>query len=160
MDGLLAALTLATALGCGLVAGVFFAFSSFVMKALARLAPAEAVAAMQSINKLAVTPAFMTALFGTTAACVALAGWALAGWREPFAPWLLAASAVYLVGVIGLTIAYHVPRNQALAKLEPTGAGAARHWARYLSEWTGRNHIRTTAAAAAAAGFTVALHVG
>jgi uncharacterized membrane protein len=30
-------LILAAALGCGLMAGVFFAFSTFVMKALARL---------------------------------------------------------------------------------------------------------------------------
>jgi hypothetical protein len=65
MDGLLVALTIVTALGCGLCAGVFFAFSSFVMKALARLPPADAVAAMQAINVVAVTPAFMAALFGT-----------------------------------------------------------------------------------------------
>ena len=77
MDGLLTALAVATALGCGLNAGVFFAFSSFVMKALARLQPAQGIAAMQSINLVAVTPAFMTALFGTAAACVAVAIWAL-----------------------------------------------------------------------------------
>jgi uncharacterized membrane protein len=35
MDGFLVALTAVGALGCGLNAGVFFAFSSFVMKALA-----------------------------------------------------------------------------------------------------------------------------
>jgi uncharacterized membrane protein len=68
MDGLLVALTAVTALGCGLNAGVFFAFSSFVMKALARLQPAQGIAAMQSINAVAVNPAFMTALFGTAAA--------------------------------------------------------------------------------------------
>jgi len=36
---LLFALTLFAALGCGLVGGVFFAFSTFVMKALSRLPP-------------------------------------------------------------------------------------------------------------------------
>ena len=56
MDGFLAALTVVAALGCGLNAGVFFAFSSFVMKALARLQPALGIAAMQSINLVAVTP--------------------------------------------------------------------------------------------------------
>jgi len=40
MDGLLVALTVVATLGCGLNAGVFFAFSSFVIKALARLQPA------------------------------------------------------------------------------------------------------------------------
>jgi uncharacterized membrane protein len=63
MDGFLAVLTVVAALGCGLNAGVFFAFSSFVMKALARLQSAQGIAAMQSINAVAVTPAFMTALF-------------------------------------------------------------------------------------------------
>jgi hypothetical protein len=56
MDGFLFALTLVTALGCGLNAGVFFAFSSFVVKALPRLQPAQGIAAMQSINLVAVTP--------------------------------------------------------------------------------------------------------
>jgi hypothetical protein len=55
MNKVLAALTVVTALGCGLNAGVFFAFSSFVMKALARLQPAQGIAAMQSINLVAVT---------------------------------------------------------------------------------------------------------
>lgn len=43
-------LKLLAALGCGLIAGVFFAFSTFVMSALARLQPAQGIAAMQSIN--------------------------------------------------------------------------------------------------------------
>ena len=42
MSRLLQWATLATALGCGLSAGVFFAFSAFVMPALDRLAPAQA----------------------------------------------------------------------------------------------------------------------
>ena len=37
VDHLLFALKLFALLGCGLVAGVFFAFSSFVMNALSRL---------------------------------------------------------------------------------------------------------------------------
>jgi uncharacterized membrane protein len=38
------------ALGSGLVGGVFFAFSTFVMRALARVPAAQGIAAMQSIN--------------------------------------------------------------------------------------------------------------
>ena len=62
MDGALFALTLGTALGCGTIAGVFFAFSAFVMKALHRLPAVQGIAAMQSINVVAITPAFMAAL--------------------------------------------------------------------------------------------------
>ncbi len=50
IDNLLFALTFVSALGCGLMAGVFFAFSAFVMHALARLPPAQGIAAMQSIG--------------------------------------------------------------------------------------------------------------
>ncbi len=78
MSGILYAATLVTALGCGLVAGVFFAFSTFVMAALRRLKPEEGIAAMQSINIRVVTPFFMTALFGTAAACLGLIAWAVA----------------------------------------------------------------------------------
>jgi uncharacterized membrane protein len=104
---------------------VFFAFSSFVMRALGRLEPARGLAAMQSINVLAVTPAFMTALFGTGAACLALAVWALVDWDGSFGPYLLVGSGLHLVGVVVLTIAYHVPRNDALARLDPESPGAA-----------------------------------
>src|ERR687889_1483029 len=107
MSAVLYALTLVTALGCGLIAGVFFAFSSFVMKALARLHPAQGVAVMQAINVAAVTPAFMAALFGTALACGALAVWALFAWDERFAPYLLVGGGLYLVGTILLTLAHH-----------------------------------------------------
>jgi uncharacterized membrane protein len=160
MSAPLTALTLAAALGSGLVAGVFFAFSSFVMAGLARLAPADGIAAMQAINVTAVTFAFMLALFGTGAACLALAGWALAEWGEPFAGYLLAGAVLYLTGAIGLTLAYHVPRNDALARLHAGDAGAAEHWSRYVATWTTGNHARTAASLGATAAFALALHVG
>ncbi len=160
MDDLTFALTLVAALGCGLAAGVFFAFSSFVMKALARLQPAEGIAAMQEINVAAVGVAFMLALFGTAAACVAVAGLAVGEWDEPYARYLLAGSALYVTGVIALTIAYHVPRNEALARVGPASEEASRRWSRYVACWTAWNHVRAAAALAAAAALTIALHVG
>ena len=160
MDRFLFTLTLVAALGCGLIAGVFFAFSSFVMKALARLQPAQGVGAMQAINVAAVTPAFMAALFGIAVACGVLAVWAFFAWDEHFAPYLLIGSLLYLVGTIVLTIAYHVPRNDALARVEPHSADAESHWTRYLSGWTAWNHVRAAAALAAAATLTIALHIG
>ena len=58
-------LTILTALGAGLNAGVFFAFSSFVMKALRRLPASQGISAMNAINKAAPTAWFMTAFVGT-----------------------------------------------------------------------------------------------
>lgn len=160
MSGVLYAATLATALGCGLVAGVFFAFSGFVMKALARLHPAQGVAAMQAINVAAVGFTFMAALFGTAVACVALAGWALLAWDEPFAPYLLAGGALYIVGTIVVTIARNVPLNDRLATLHSQGAEAAGRWDEYVTKWTAWNHVRVAASLAAAALLTIALQVG
>ena len=159
MNSYLFVLTLLTALGCAMMAGVFFAFSAFVMKALARLPAVQGVAAMQAINVAAVTPAFMAALFGTAVACGALAVWALFAWDERFAPYLIVGGALYLIGTILLTIVYHVPRNEALARVEPHSAEAESHWKRYLSGWTAWNHLRAATALAAAATLTIALHV-
>lgn len=160
MDRALLALTFVAALGCGLSAGALFAFSSFVMKALARLPAPRGIAAMNSINVMAVTAAFMTAVFGTALACVAVTVSALANWYDSFSPWLLAGSALYLAGTIGLTMGYHVPRNNALAAVEPTSDDAEAHWRRYLAAWTRWNHVRVAVALAAAAALTEGLRVG
>lgn len=159
MSGVLYAATLATALGCGLVADVFFAFSTFVMSALKRLSAAQGIAAMQSINELAVTPAFMAVLFGTAAACLGLVAWAVISLGERPAALVLAGGALYIIGTIGVTIARNVPLNDRLAKLHPQGAAAAGRWDEYVTKWTAWNHVRTAAALAAAATLTIALHV-
>jgi len=150
-------LTLVAALGCTSMAGVFFAFSGFVMAGLARLPSAQGIAAMQWINVAAVRPPLMTALFGTAAACVALDARALTTWGDRRATLLLAGSVFYLIGVVALTITYHVPRNNALAAVDPDSAGAAGLWARYARRWTRANHVRAVAALAAGAAFAMAL---
>ena len=128
MTGPFYAATLATALGCGLVAGVFFAFSTFVMPALKRIPSAEGIAAMQSINVMAVTPAFMAALFGTAVACLGLVVWAAITRSEGPAALVIAGGSLYLVGTIGVTIACNVPLNDGLATLLPQGVDAADRW--------------------------------
>jgi uncharacterized membrane protein len=160
MSGALTALTVATALGCGLVGGVFFAFSTFVMQGLGRLTPSQGVAAMQAINVTAVTFAFMLLLFGTAALSVVVGIWAVVDWQGDTSPYLLAGALLYLAGIIVVTIAYNVPRNDALAALDPEDPAAAGYWARYRSEWTGANHVRTATGLAAAASLTLALIAG
>ncbi|MDQ8044229.1 MAG: anthrone oxygenase family protein [Solirubrobacteraceae bacterium] len=146
---LLHGLTWATALGAGAVGGVFFAFSTFVMKALEDLPPAQGLRAMQSINVAAPNPLFMTALFGTAVGCFVLAGVALRHPERPGSTLTLVAAACYLV-VIGLTAAYHVPHNDALAAVDPRSAGAAAAWHDYAGPWTLLNHVRTVGSLAAA----------
>jgi uncharacterized membrane protein len=160
MNGLVTALTIATAVGCGLNGGVFFAFSSFVMPGLARLRPAEGGAAMQSINVTAVTPVFMTALFGTGALSLAVLVAGVAALDESYGGWLVAGGAVYLAGTIVLTMLYHVPRNNALAAVDPATPEGARVWERYLTEWTTGNHVRALAGVLAAALLVIGVDAG
>ncbi len=157
IDSLLFALTLFSALGCGLVAGIFFAFSTFVMNALARLPPAQGIAAMQSINVAVINPLFGVAFFGTAVACVFLAVSSLLRWHKPGAVYLLVGSLLYLVGTILVTMVFNVPRNDALAAVDPASAEGSGLWADYLSSWTAWNHVRTVAAIAAAAALTISL---
>lgn len=136
--------------GCGIVSGVFFGFSGFVMPALGRLPAPQGVAAMQAINVTAVRPPLMIALFGTAALCVAIAVEAVRSWGTPGAPLRLLAALLYLVGVVGVTVAFNVPRNNALSALDPQGTQAAGYWTTYLDEWTTWNSVRALASGLAA----------
>jgi uncharacterized membrane protein len=157
IDNLLFILMVITALGCGLVAGIFFAFSTFVMRALARLLPAQGIAAMQSINIVVINPWFFAAFFGTAAACLLLAISTLFKWDKPGAAYLLAGCLLYLAGTILVTMIFNVPWNNALAAVDPASADGARLWTGYVTGWTAWNHVRTGAALAAAASITIAI---
>jgi len=156
-DELLKVLIIITALGAGLVAGIFFAFSSFVMKALGRIPPAQGITAMQSINIVVINIWFMTAFFGTAVTCVILVVISLLNWHYPGTVFLLVGSALYLFGTIMVTIACNVPRNNALAAIEPNSDDGAQMWGSYLKSWTIWNHVRTAAAFMAAMLFIIAL---
>ncbi|MGE0702471.1 MAG: DUF1772 domain-containing protein [Vicinamibacterales bacterium] len=149
-------LTLGAAVGCATMGGVFFAFSAFVMKALARLPAPDGIAAMQAINVVAITPPFMSALFGTAAVCLTVAVYS-AFRTHPGAPYVIAGAVCYLLGTIVVTIVCNVPRNDALARVEPANADAARVWNDYVVSWTRWNHVRTVAGIAAAVLLTLGL---
>lgn len=150
-------LTFIAALGAALVAGIFYAFSTSVMRALGNLAPAEGIAAMQSINVAVFNVWFMGAMFGTAAICLVLAIGSFLAWHQTGAAYILAGSALYLAGTILVTIIFNVPLNDALAAATPASADGSKIWARYLSDWTWWNHVRSAAALAAAAFFITAL---
>jgi len=157
IDYSLLALKIVTAVGCGLVAGVFFGFSTFVMNALGRLQPPQGIAAMQSINITAINPLFMTAIFGTGAVCLFWTVFSLLNWHEASSAYLLAGSLLYLYGTVIVTILVNVPLNDALATVDPASAEGANLWIKYLAEWTLWNHARTIAPLVSAIFFTLAL---
>lgn len=150
-------LTFGAAVGSGLIAGVFLAFSTFVMQALSRLTPPQGVLAMQSINRTVLNPIFLGIFLGTAAVGVLLVGSALWQWQEPKAAYRIAGGLLYVIGTFSVTIARNVPMNEALARVD-SGSDEARHlWALYRRHWTAWNHVRTLTALLAAGAFTIAL---
>jgi uncharacterized membrane protein len=153
-------ITLFATIGAGLMAGLFFVFSDFLMRVLDRRPPREAIATMQSINELIVNPLFLLFLVGTALAGLFLAGYSLLSLDGPERTWLVAGGLTYVLGAIILTGAYHIPRNDALDKVDPNSADAAAKWSNYLSEWLPVHHLRTLATVVSMACFVMAIRVG
>jgi uncharacterized membrane protein len=149
-------LCIVLAVASGTAGGVFFAFSTFVMRALRRLPPASGIAAMQAINVTAINPLFMLLLFGTGLLCIAAAYWSLTGWDRPAAIYLLGGSVIYLAGELVVTILANVPWNNALAAVSPDAPGAVALWTEYVRRWTAWNHVRTVAGIVASLLFAIA----
>lgn len=146
-----------SALACALVAGVFLAFSDFLMRSLDRTSARGGVEAMQIINREVYRTIFMVLLIGMAIVAPVLAGFAYQTRSGPPATAIIVGSAIYLVGVFGVTLACNVPRNIRLDKLAPRGGNAAEYWTRdFYPRWTLWNHVRTAASVLAA----VAFHVG
>ncbi len=144
-------------LGSAIVGGVFFAFSSFVMKALARLPSSEGIAAMQSINVVVINPSFLGPFIGTTALSMIVAVLAVKGWGEPSAPWYLTGALLYIIGTFLVTGLGNVPLNNQLATVAAVDPEAIAVWARYLDRWTLLNTVRTVGASAATLTFAIGL---
>lgn len=156
-ENLLSVLLLAECVGAGLIGGLFFAFSTFIMQALDRLPAAQAIAAMQAINSAILIPVFFLAFFGTAALAVLLAVLALIGFADPV-PLILVGAVAYLVGTIAVTMAANVPLNDRLARFPPSGGeDAASAWRSYRIPWTRWNHVRTLTSLVSAIAFALAL---
>lgn len=150
-------MTIICAVGAATAAGAFFTFSTFTIGGLRRLPPAQGAAAMQAINRQAPTPLFMLLLFGTGAACLVLGIRAAIDLDASGSLLQIVGCALYLVGVVLVTIAYHVPRNERLEAVDPSSAEGAEYWATYLDEWVRMNHVRTIAPLVAAVLLAISL---
>lgn len=149
-----------SAVGCGLMAGVYFAFSTFIMTALGRLGrldQAAGIAAMNAINIDIVRSLFMPLFLGTTVAGAALVVMGVLRLSEPGAVSMIAGGGLYVVGMFVVTMVFNVPLNDALAGAEPSAPEAGAVWAAYLKDWVFWNHVRTVASVVASALFVVAL---
>lgn len=144
------ALALALAMmGAGLMAGVYFAFSAFIMRALDQLGAATAADAMNAINRVILRSWFMTLFFGSTLLYAVLAGVALFH-PEMAGRWLVfSAGLIYLVGMFLCTALFNVPLNNRLAHSNRADNDAAEDWADYSIRWIRWNHLRLACSLAA-----------
>jgi len=155
IERFLPVLTFFSGLGSGLMAGLFFAFSAFMITALSRLPAAQSIAAMQSINVVILNPLFGLVFTGTALASVVLAIASFFKLGEPGAIFLLAGCLLYLIGSVVITIVFNVPLNDMLASADPSAAGSEL-WTRYVSSWLPWNHVRTVSTLAALVCFIIA----
>lgn len=137
------------AIGCGVMAGVYFTFSAFVMRSLGSISPSAGIAAMQAINEVIVRSAFLPLFFGTSlAAAVAVVLYAvnpeIAG-----GIWLAAAGGLYFVGMFLCTVFFNIPLNNQLAAVDSATTQGKANWDKYLRIWTRWNHLRTSASTVA-----------
>ncbi len=135
-DFIVTALLWFLAIGCGLMAGIYFAFSVFIMSALQQAGQVSGIAAMNAINRLITRSLFMPLFLGTTLASVVLVVLDPTGF-------LTAVCVTYVVGMFICTLAFNVPLNNALAAVDASSDDARSVWAEYLSKWTRWNHVRT-----------------
>jgi uncharacterized membrane protein len=149
--------TVLAAVGSGLVAGLLFAFSTAVMKSLARLPAEHGMRAMQHINVVILNPLFLGAFMGTALLSALLAAGALLVWTAPVSLWLLMGAAAYLVGTFGVTMAVNVPLNNRLAATDADASDADRIWTDYVEKWLRWNHLRTLLGTVASLSFTLAV---
>lgn len=137
-------------IACGIMAGVYFAFSTFVMSSLDRLGPSAAIAAMNAMSVTITRSLFMPLFISSTLCSLALIIIAAAGWVPNGSRLIiLIGSVVYVAGMFGVTALFNVPLNDGLAAFDFHGVDAASTWAQYLQEWIRWNHVRTVASCTA-----------
>ena len=142
------ALTVA-AIGAGLMAGVYFAFSGFIMRSFDQLGAARAADAMNAINEVILRSWFMPLFFGSTLLYAALATVAVFD-GDLAGRWLLFVTGlIYVAGMFLCTAVFNVPLNNRLADTAGDDDLKAATWAHYLEHWTRWNHLRSVCSLAA-----------
>jgi len=131
------------AISSGLMAGVYFAFSAFIMQAFGKIDAAQAITAMNSINKVILRSLFIPIFFGSTIVSLVLIIFVFVHWGKPGAELIFLAGLIYFIGMFVCTILFNVPLNNSLARVKSNNDDAPQVWSHYLKTWTRWNHLRT-----------------
>eukprot|EP00567_Pseudictyota_dubia_P010305 CAMPEP_0197437340 /NCGR_PEP_ID=MMETSP1175-20131217/4600_1 /TAXON_ID=1003142 /ORGANISM="Triceratium dubium, Strain CCMP147" /LENGTH=166 /DNA_ID=CAMNT_0042966837 /DNA_START=191 /DNA_END=688 /DNA_ORIENTATION=- len=124
----------------GLNGGIFFIFSICVMPSLAAVSDSEGIEVMQKINDVIQNAWFFLVFFGGFFQGIALLTILLRQGKSArkYVYWKygLSSSLCYIGGCILVTVFANVPRNNALAGMDPSSNEAATYWREeYLTKW-------------------------
>jgi uncharacterized membrane protein len=146
-----------SAIGCGVIGGVYLAFSAFIMTSLGRIDQCAGISAFNAINQEILKSVFMPIFMGTTLAAGALAAMAFFRWAEPESILMFAGGIVYVIGMFVVTMAFNVPLNNMLAAADPSASETTSLWVSFRKDWTFWNYIRTVASILACGLFVKAI---
>ena len=119
--------------GAGVVTGLLFAFSNFVMRALADLPNDKGMFAMQRVNEKILNPVFLILFLGTPILCVLIAFKSALQLGSSGSLFLLIGALAYIIGPFGITALFNVPLNNKLAEVDLSGADEI--WPIYQKQW-------------------------
>lgn len=141
-----------TVLAIAFVGGVFLAFSDFIMRSLAQTGGVGGVDAMQVINREVFRWIFMALFLGLAPVSIVIVGYSLIHLGGPAGTLMTLAGLTYLIGCFGVTIAFNVPMNEALAGMDLSDGTTKDYWTQtYVPRWTFWNTVRTAACAVSSA---------
>lgn len=146
-----------TCIGTGIMAGLFFSFSTFIMEALGNISSESGMNAMKSINRTILNPLFGVIFFGTALMTLFLLITALFNSEWNGRTYVISGSLLYLVGTFLVTIIFNVPLNNLLERGDSTAYSSQLMWRSYIRKWTLWNHIRTVTAVGTLACFVLGL---
>lgn len=134
-----------------LVAGLFYGYSCSVNPGLGRLPDAEYIAAMQSINRAILNPAFFISFMGSFFLLPLAAYLHRAPAGSPVFLLLCTSAIIYITGAFGTTIFGNVPLNEMLERFDLASASAeeiTRTRTRFEGLWNALHQVRTIAVVA------------
>ncbi len=127
--------------GSGVVTGLLFAFSNFVMRALGDLPTEQSMLVMQRINERIINPIFFIFFMGTPVLCLIIAVISVLDFGVSGYVYFFSGAVMYLLGPFGITMLFNVPLNNTLAGTAITESAEA--WPKYIKKWQWWNHVRT-----------------
>ncbi|WP_280458619.1 DUF1772 domain-containing protein [Nocardia carnea] len=113
LDAVRAAVLMAATLATGLMAGVFGIYALAIMPGLQTTDDRTFIGAYQAIDRAIVNPLFLLTFMGALVLAVVAALLQLGPGRGAVLIWTAAAAVLYLMAVV-VTVAVHLPLNDAL----------------------------------------------